>query len=142
MSLGRVIVATWESHETTVLGTICDLGLGLQVIFNKGAVVIMPAGYTKASGLAHALERMEISPHNAVAVGDAENDHALLASCECGVAVANALPTLKSAADLVTAADHGAGVVELIDKLLADDLASLEPRLTRHHVLLGTDDRG
>jgi hypothetical protein len=56
--------------------------------------------------------------------------------------VANALPTLKSAADLVTAADHGAGVVELIDKLLTDDLASLEPRLTRHHVLLGTDDRG
>ena len=142
ISLGRVIVATWEPHETTVLATIRDLGLELQVIFNKGAVMILPAGVTKASGLAHALERMEISPHNAVAVGDAENDHALLASCECGVAVANALPTLKSAADLVTAADHGAGVVELIDKLLADDLASLEPRLTRHHVLLGTDDRG
>jgi HAD superfamily hydrolase (TIGR01484 family) len=142
ISVGRVIVATWEPHETTVLATIRDLGLELQVIFNKGAVMILPAGVTKASGLAHALARMEISPHNAVAVGDAENDHALLASCECGVAVANALPTLKSAADLVTTADHGAGVVELIDKLLEDDLASLEPRLIRHHVLLGTDDRG
>jgi len=142
ISVGRVIVATWEPHETTVLATIRDLGLELQVIFNKGAVMILPAGVTKASGLAHALGQMEISPHNAIAIGDAENDHALLASCECGVAVANALPTLKNAADLVTAADHGAGVVELIDKLLTDDLASLEPRLTRHHVLLGTDDRG
>ena len=142
ISVGRVIVATWEPHETTVLATIRDLGLELQVIFNKGAVMILPAGVTKASGLAHALSQMEISPHNAVAVGDAENDHALLASCECGVAVANALPTLKSAADLVTAADHGAGVVELIDELLTDDLASVEPRLTRHHVLLGTDDGG
>jgi HAD superfamily hydrolase (TIGR01484 family) len=142
ISVGRVIVATWEPHETAVLATIRDLGLELQVIFNKGAVMILPAGVTKASGLAHALGQMEISPHNAIAIGDAENDHALLASCECGVAVSNALPTLKSAADLVTVADHGAGVVELIDKLLTDDLAFLEPRLTRHHVLLGTDDRG
>jgi hydroxymethylpyrimidine pyrophosphatase-like HAD family hydrolase len=31
-------------------------------------------------------------PHNAVAVGDAENDHAFFNICECAVAVANALP--------------------------------------------------
>jgi hypothetical protein len=85
---------------------------------------------------------MELSPHNAVGIGDAENDHALLALCECSAAVANALPTLKSSADIVTAADHGAGVVELIEELLHDDLASLEPRLERHNVLLGTDDQG
>jgi hypothetical protein len=139
ISVGRVIVATWEPHETTVLSTIRDLGLELQVIFNKGAVMILPAGVTKASGLASALQRMEISPHNTVGVGDAENDHALLASCECSVAVANALPTLKSAADIVTTGDHGAGVVELIEELLRDDLASREPQLHRHHLLLGTD---
>src|SRR6185312_2723276 len=142
ISLGRVIVATWEPHETTVLSTIRDLGLELQVIFNKGAVMILPAGVNKATGLAHALEKMELSPHNAVAIGDAENDHALLASCECSAAVSNALPTLKKAADIVTTADHGAGVVELIEELLRDDLASREPKLTRHHILLGTDDRG
>ena len=141
ISVGRVIVATWEPHETTVLATIRDLGLELQVIFNKGAVMILPAGVTKASGLAHALQKMEISPHNTVGVGDAENDHALLSSCECSVAVANALPTLKRAADIVTAADRGAGVVELIDEMLRDDLASREPQLHRHQLLLGTDTR-
>jgi hydroxymethylpyrimidine pyrophosphatase-like HAD family hydrolase len=142
VSVGRVIVATWEPHETTVLETIRDLGLELQVIFNKGAVMILPAGVNKATGLASALERMALSLHNAVGIGDAENDHALLASCECSAAVANALPTLKSAADIVTTADHGAGVVELIEELLRDDLASREPQLTRHHILLGTDDEG
>jgi hypothetical protein len=142
ISVGRVIVATWEPHETAVLATIRDLGLELQVIFNKGAVMILPAGVNKATGLAQALAKMELSPHNAVAVGDAENDHALLALCECSAAVSNALPTLKSTADIVTTADHGAGVVELIDEVLRDDLASRDPQLTRHHVLLGTDDHG
>ena len=57
MSVGRVIVATWEPHETVVLETIRDLGLELQVIFNKGAVMVLPAGVNKATGLAAALER-------------------------------------------------------------------------------------
>src|SRR5262249_30903748 len=119
--------------------TIKDHGLELQVIFNKGAVMILPAGVNKATGLAAALTRMGLSPHNAIGVGDAENDHALLALCECGVAVANALPTLKEAADFVTTGARGAGVTELIGALLRDDLASHEAELTRHHILLGLD---
>jgi hypothetical protein len=140
--LGRVIVATWEPHETAVLETIRDLGLELQVIFNKGAVMVLPAGVNKATGLSAALERIGLSAHNAVGIGDAENDHALLGLCECGVAVANALPTLKAAADFVTTADHGSGVVELIGALLRDDLASREPELTRRHLLLGHSSTG
>jgi hydroxymethylpyrimidine pyrophosphatase-like HAD family hydrolase len=131
VSVGRVIVATWEPHQTAVLETIRELGLELEVILNKGAVMVLPTGVNKATGLASALARMGLSARNAVAVGDAENDHALLASCGVSVAVANAIPTLKSAADIVTRADHGAGVVELIDELLRDDLASREPQLTR-----------
>ncbi len=142
MSQGRVIVATWEPHETTVLETIRDLGLELQVIFNKGAVMVLPAGVNKATGLASALEQLRLSAHNTVGIGDAENDHALLRSCECSAAVANALPTLKDAADIVTRGDHGAGVAELIDELLKDDLASWEHRLIRHHILVGTAEDG
>ncbi len=139
ISVGRVIIATWEPHETVVLETIKDHGLELQVIFNKGAVMILPAGVNKATGLAAALTKMGLSPHNAIGIGDAENDHALLASCECGVAVANALPTLKEAADFVTTGARGAGVTELIAALLQDDLASHEAELVRHHILLGVD---
>jgi hypothetical protein len=142
ISQGRVIVATWEPHETIVLETIREMGLELQVIFNKGAVMVLPAGVNKATGLACALEALGLSPHNAVAIGDAENDHALLRSCEFAAAVANALPKLKDAADLVTTRDHGAGVADLIDAILKDDLAAHEARLRRHHVLLGTAEGG
>jgi HAD superfamily hydrolase (TIGR01484 family) len=142
LSVGRVIVATWHPNESTVLELIRDLGIERQVIFNKGAVMVLPSGVNKASGLQVALGELGLSPHNAVGVGDAENDHAFLSLCECSVAVANALPMLKERADLVTSGRHGAGVVELVEKLIADDLRELEPRLTRHEILLGTRDGG
>lgn len=142
LSVGRVIVATWEPHENTVLETIRELGLELQVIFNKGAVMVLPAGINKATGLKAALEELRLSPHNAVAVGDAENDHAFLGICECAVAVANALPALKERADIITAGDHGDGVAELIEEILHDDLAAREVVLARHAIELGTNARG
>src|SRR5438067_512732 len=61
LSVGRVIVATWEPHETTVLEAIRELGLELQVIFNKGAVMVLPAGVNKASGLRAALDELGLS---------------------------------------------------------------------------------
>ena len=137
LSVGRVIVATWEPQDGVVLQTIRDLGLELQVIFNKGAVMVLPSGVNKATGLRRALERLHLSPHNVVGVGDAENDHAFLTACECSVAVANALDSVKARVDLVTDGDHGAGVVELIDRMIASDLEEIAPRLTRHHIVLG-----
>ena len=127
ISVGRVIVATWEPHETTVLETIHEMGLELQVIFNKGAVMILPTGMNKATGLRVALKELNLSELNAVGVGDAENDHAFLSICGCGVAVANALESLKERADFVTKATHGAGVTELIDEMLENDLANRKP---------------
>jgi len=58
------------------------------------------------------------------------------------VAVENALPALKERADFITAGSHGAGVEELIEKLLSDDLAGLAPRLKRHQILLGRTEQG
>jgi hydroxymethylpyrimidine pyrophosphatase-like HAD family hydrolase len=130
LSVGHVIVATREPHEEAVLDAIRSLGLELHVEFNKGAVMVLPAGVTKRTGLSTALEQMALSLHNVVGIGDAENDHGLLAACECGVAVANAIPALAERADWVTASPRGAGVVELVDRLLDDDLASLA---RRHH---------
>lgn len=142
ISVGRVIVATWEPHEAAVLETIREMGLELQVIFNKGAVMVLPSGVNKATGLVHALAELELSPHNAVGVGDAENDHAFLSICECAAAVSNAISTVKSQVDWVCQRDHGAGVAELIEAIEHDDLVAIEPKLARHHVLLGTRDDG
>lgn len=125
LSVGRVIVATSEPHEQTVLNVIRDLNLELEVILNKGAVMVLPSGVNKASGLVRALDSVRLSPRNTVAVGDAENDLSFLDSCGCAVAVANALDSVKARANWVTAADHGQGVIELIDRILASDLAGL-----------------
>ena len=141
LSKGRVIVATWEPHEIAVLEAIRELGLELQVIFNKGAVMVLPAGINKAGGLQAVLKEMGLSVHNVVGIGDAENDHAFLSLCECSVAVDNALPKVKERVDIVTQSDHGKGVEEFIDELLVTDLADREERLQRHHLLLGTTER-
>lgn len=142
ISVGGCIVATWEPWEGTVLATIRDLGLELKVIFNKGAVMVLPAAVNKATGLQAALDRLGLSPHEVVGVGDAENDHAFFSICECSAAVANALPALKERADIDLEKDHGAGVAQLIDDILADELKRMEGRITRHQFLLGQRSDG
>jgi hydroxymethylpyrimidine pyrophosphatase-like HAD family hydrolase len=137
VSVGRVIVATREPHQDVVLEVIKEFGLELQVIFNKGAVMVLPSGVNKATGMAAALAELGLSPHNVVGVGDAENDHAFLAASECAAAVANALPALKERSDVLLKHPRGAGVAELIQHLIDDDLASATLGLVRHHVRIG-----
>jgi hypothetical protein len=138
LSVGQVIVATWEPNETIVLETIRDLGLDLQIIFNKGAVMVLPNGVNKASGLGAALEDLGLSAHNVVASGDAENDLAFMRTCGCAVAVGNALPAVKEAADVVTAAPRGAGIAEIVERWLAREGDLLAAAVARHSVSIGT----
>ncbi len=122
-SAGRTIVATWRPHDAAILAAIRDLGLDLQVIFNKESVMVLPSGVNKRTGLQVALDELGISAHNVVAVGDAENDLPMLRMSACGVAVANALPSVKEEADIVLEKPRGAGVIDLIDSLVSNDLA-------------------
>src|SRR5262249_6826081 len=138
LAIGRCIVSTWQPNESVVLEVIRDLGLELQVIFNKGAVMVLPSGLNKATGLEAALLELGLSHHNCVGVGDAENDHAFMRISECGVAVANALPLVRERADWVTPSRNGDGVAQLVDRMIADDLATLSDRLGRHAIVLGT----
>jgi len=138
LSVGRVVIATREPHERTAVEVIKELGLEHQVVFNKGAVMILPSGINKATGLRAALDELRLSAHNLVGVGDAENDHAFLDLCELSAAVANALPAVRDRADVVTEAARGDGVVELVEHLIEDDLAGLDERLRRHDIRIGT----
>ena len=128
MSVGDVIVATWHPFEEQALDAIRETGLELQIIFNKDAVMVLPSGTNKMTGLCSALEELKLSRHNVIAVGDAENDHAFLSNCECAVAVAIAIPSLKERADFVTRGARGSGVAELIDKLIENDASDLHPK--------------
>lgn len=140
LAVGRGIVATWTPNEATVLDCIRELGLEWQIIFNKGAVMVLPPGINKATGLAAALDVLGLSPLNVLAIGDAENDHAFLTASGCAVAVANALDAVKETADAVTAGDHGAGVIEAIDGLLADERLFAARAAERRKIKLGKDE--
>jgi hydroxymethylpyrimidine pyrophosphatase-like HAD family hydrolase/energy-coupling factor transporter ATP-binding protein EcfA2 len=139
LSIGRTIAATVEPHERTALDVIKALGLELHVIFNKGAVMVLPSGVNKATGLCAALEELGLSPRNVAGVGDAENDHAFLDVCELSVAVANAIPSLKEHVDLVTTGARGFGVQELIGRLLARP-PDAPPSPRRHWLPIGSAD--
>lgn len=124
LSVGRAICSTFDPWESVVVSTIHELQLDLQVIFNKHSVMVLPASVNKATGLAVALAELRVNPQQTVAVGDAENDLVMLGAAGAGVAVANALESVKDRAVLVTRGRAGEGVVELVNELLGDDLAA------------------
>ncbi|WP_018137796.1 MULTISPECIES: HAD family hydrolase [unclassified Thioalkalivibrio] len=138
LEIGQVVVGTQAAQRAAVQGVIWELGLEAQVIANRGALMVLPAGVNKAKGLERALRKLGLSRHEVVGIGDAENDHSFLDLCECSVAVANAVPSLKASASLETAGENGNGVIELIDDLIANDLRRLDSRLEQHLIPLGT----
>lgn len=138
VDVGRVVVATWLPHHNAVLQAIQETGLELHVIFNRAAVMVLPTGVNKATGMTYALRKLGLSPHEAVGIGDAENDHSFLDRCECAVAVADAAPSIRKLAAFVTKGAAGRGVAELIDELIADDLSRTYGRLQKNLITIGT----
>ncbi len=138
---GFVILAVDASaNDQSVFETIGRCGLDCQVARNRGELMVVPAGVSKATGLAQALAAFGISTHSAVALGDAENDLAMLEACELGVAVANAVPSLAERADLVLGEPDGIGVRSLLEGPLAR--GELPLRARRWQVTLGHRDDG
>jgi hydroxymethylpyrimidine pyrophosphatase-like HAD family hydrolase len=123
--LGEVILASQIEQREAIAATLQRLGVDHQLMINRSELMVVPAGVTKATGLRAGLAQLGISCHNTLALGDAENDHALLQACELGVAVANAVDALKQRADVITTLPDGDGVSEL----LAGPLPSGELRL-------------
>jgi HAD superfamily hydrolase (TIGR01484 family) len=142
IDVGRVIVSTWVPHQVTVLNTIKEMGLDLQVIFNRDAVLIVPAGVTKGTGMEFALRKLGLSGHEAIGVGTAENDHSFLDRCECAVALANAIPSVRHRADLMTKAHGPKGLAEIVDELIANDLSRMTGKLRRNLIVLGSREDG
>ncbi len=122
ISVGRGVVATVRPYDEVVWKVIKEFDFPLQVIYNKEAVMVLPLGISKATGLSAALAELSLPESEVIGIGDAENDHAFLSKCGFSVAVANAIRTLKERVDQVALGEDGNGVVETIDQLLAGHL--------------------
>jgi HAD superfamily hydrolase (TIGR01484 family) len=137
LQVGRVIVATWLPHHIAALQAIQELGLELHIVFNRSAVMILPTGVNKASGMDAALRKLGLSPHEVVGIGDSANDHSFLLRSECPVAVANAEPAIRELASFVTGGREGRGVIEVVDRLIKNDLMETYGRQPQHRISLG-----
>jgi HAD superfamily hydrolase (TIGR01484 family) len=118
LAIGQRIISTHVPHDVTVLKVIRELGLSWHISYNKGAVMLLPEGVDKELGLKTALDKMNLSSNQVVAVGDGENDLPLLKLSGLSVSVQNALPLVQEFSDWVMTKSCGDGVVELIEKLL------------------------
>jgi hydroxymethylpyrimidine pyrophosphatase-like HAD family hydrolase len=133
---GQVLVDTFIEHDRAALEEIGRLGLECHLVRNRNALMIVPPGISKGFGLFEVLGDLGISHHSTIGIGDAENDHSLLTCCEVGVAVGNAIESLKAHADIALTQTAGEGVASFLrGPVLRGDIR-VHPR--RWQVELGT----
>ncbi len=116
-SVGRVMLASKRVHAEGVQAALAACRSSQRMILNKNDLMLLPPGIDKGSGLRAGLEQFWLAAEDAIGVGDGENDLELFANVGLRVAVANAAEPLKQAADMVTAAANGAGVLEALQAL-------------------------
>ena len=73
------------------------------VRWNDAFVDVLPAGGGKTEGLAHVMQALGLPREASIAFGDGENDVEMLRYAGIGVAMGNACPQAKEAADYITA---------------------------------------
>ncbi len=133
---GQSVVDASADAAPRILAILQRMELPLVLAFNRGRVMILPQAVSKATGLREALAILRLSPRNAVAIGDAENDHELLRVCEAGVAVAWGSEALKASADYVLPGDGPPAVAGYIRSLSALGRVPTPPK-SRRRLLLG-----
>lgn len=141
LEVGQSVIEAGASSAASVLSEIRRLELPQVLVFNRGRLMVLPSGVNKAMGLREALRSLRLSAHNAIAIGDAENDHDLLEACELGVAVAWGSDALKARADEVL---DGAGppAVAPYIRSAAEQPRIPPDRVGRRQVALGQDRTG
>jgi len=82
-------------------------------------VDIMPLGISKWGGLRRVADLLGIPRERIIAAGDYDNDIEMLREAGIGVAVGNALPHVKAAADYVTENDNNQdAAAEIVERFL------------------------
>ena len=87
-------------------------GWDIEIETTGFAIHLMEKGQSKMSGVRKACELLDIDLEEVAAFGDSDNDAKMLRGCGSGIAVANASPAAKEAADYVAERPYAEGVVE------------------------------
>ena len=81
---------------------------------------VIPRAINKGQGILDICRALQMQPEEVVAFGDAENDIPMLRAAGVGVAMGNADPAVKAAADMVTLSNNEDGIAFALDQLLAE----------------------
>lgn len=84
-------------------------------------IEIMPKNVDKAASLDRMLEIIGLTKDDAISCGDGFNDISMIKYAGVGVAMGNAQPAVKEAADYITATNDRDGLVEVIDKFILNE---------------------
>ncbi len=139
---GLAIAATWTPHDRPLWSALSSHGGSTSVEYNKGAVMVLPPGATKGAGLERLLALCGLSPRNLAAFGDAENDLSMLTLAEVAVAVADAVPAVIEAADVVAKAPGPSGVLEVLEQYPLSGRFLDIPLKHERPIVLGQTDAG
>ncbi|HVG71828.1 MAG TPA: HAD hydrolase family protein [Vicinamibacterales bacterium] len=137
---GECLIDADASDGQRLLSVIRRLELPYVLVFNRGRVMVMPQGVSKATGLQAALDMLRLSPRNTLAIGDAENDHELLRLSELGAAVKWGSVVLQGVADAVVAGESPRDTAAYIRPLATADHVPLPGRARRYLRLGHTED--
>ena len=138
---GECVVESDANSAPQVLAAIRQLELPLSLLFNRDRLMVLPQGVSKGVGLRAALATLRLSVHNAIGIGDAENDHDLLATCEIGVAVGWGSQALKERADEVLEGEGPCAVAGYIRRI-SEELRLPPERMGRYRLALGKEQDG
>ncbi|MBI2490627.1 MAG: HAD hydrolase family protein, partial [Candidatus Rokubacteria bacterium] len=134
--VGRVIVATWRPEEPRVRDALAALGVRMELVYNRAALMLLPPGISKGTGVQQAIRALGLSFHDVLAFGDAENDLDFLAACGWAACPADGVPELRERADWVFPGDDGAGIARAITGPILDGGLPIA-RSRRHQIAIG-----
>ena len=134
--LGRVVVDTMRSDEAQVCAALEAAGVELELVYNRAALMLLPPGVSKGTGLRQVIRELGLSFHDVLGFGDAENDLPLFDACGLTACPADAVPALRARADWVLAGANGAAVTEAITADVLGGRLGLA-RSPRHRIQIG-----
>ena len=134
--VGRVIVGTARNDEQAVREALAATGVSLDLVYNRSALMLIPAGVSKGTGVRQVIGILGLSFHDVMALGDAENDLDLFEACGFCACPENAVPQLKERADWVFPGEDGAGVASVITGPILEGFLPVD-RSPRHRITIG-----
>jgi hydroxymethylpyrimidine pyrophosphatase-like HAD family hydrolase len=125
MHFAEVMFATAIENAPRVSDFLQKTGLDVKLVPNRDSLMVLPPNVDKGTGVAATIQYFGTTRKLFLTCfGDGENDLALFAPADLGVAVANAVDALKQIADVVTDKPGGYGVAEYLNEtFLIEDQA-------------------